>query len=204
MARILVLFAHPLLERSRVHSRMVNGLSEIPNLTFRDLYETYPDFDVDIALEKKYLVDHDIIVWQHPLYWYSVPPLLKQWIDLVLEHGWAYGTEGKALKDKWLIQAISAGAGKDAYMRSGYNRYSIREFLVPFEQTAILCNMHYIAPYVVSGSHRLEEADIQKAADKYHDLLRRLSADEYTLNDLKKVEYLNGLLPHKTQMTDGR
>ena len=64
-------------------------------VTFHDLYELYPDFDVQVEQEQELLISHDMIILQHPFYWYSCPPLLKQWIDLVLEHGWAYGKEGE-------------------------------------------------------------------------------------------------------------
>ena len=100
---ILVLFAHPAFERSRVHRRLVDAVAELPGITFHDLYEAYPDFDVDVRREQKLLLEHDLVVLQHPFFWYSTPPLVKQWEDLVLEHGWAYGTGGNALHGKRLL-----------------------------------------------------------------------------------------------------
>ena len=98
--RVLILFAHPALEKSRVNRRLSAAVSSLPGVTFHDLYEAYPDFDVDVRREQELLGSHDLVVLQHPFFWYSIPPLLKQWIDLVLEHGWAYGSEGKALVGK--------------------------------------------------------------------------------------------------------
>ena len=94
MARVLILFAHPSLERSRVHRRLLRALPDVPEVTLHDLYEAYPRLDIDIAREQSLLLEHDVIVFQHPFYWYSTPPILKQWQDLVLEHGWAYGSKG--------------------------------------------------------------------------------------------------------------
>ena len=100
MSQILVLFAHPVLEKSRVQHSLLQAVSDLENVTVNDLYERYPDFDIDVRKEKKLLLAHDIIIWQHPFYWYSSPALLKQWQDLVLEHGWAYGKNGTALAGK--------------------------------------------------------------------------------------------------------
>src|SRR5687767_1197669 len=96
--RVLIIFAHPRFEKSRANNALVGALRGIDGVTFHDLYERYPDFNVDLEFEKQLLLDHDVIIWHHPFYWYSAPPLLKQWIDIVLEFGWAYGPGGVALK----------------------------------------------------------------------------------------------------------
>ena len=92
--KVLIIFSHPRFERSINNSILVQSVPKLPDITFHDLYEKYPDFNIDIESEKNLLSDHNIIIWQHPFYWYSSPPLLKQWIDLVLEFGWAYGPGG--------------------------------------------------------------------------------------------------------------
>jgi len=95
MPGVLVLFAHPALEKSRVNRRLAAAVADLPGVTLHDLYEAYPDFDVDVKREQDLLVAHDVLVVQHPFYWYSTPALVKQWEDLVLEHGWAYGTAAR-------------------------------------------------------------------------------------------------------------
>ena len=89
MPRILVLFAHPRLERSRANRALLKRFPEHRDIPFRDLYQLYPDFNIDVTKEQDLLAAHDIVVLHHPLYWYSIPPLLKQWIDLVYAFGWA-------------------------------------------------------------------------------------------------------------------
>src|SRR5688572_1463979 len=128
MAKVLVLFAHPLLEKSRIHSRLAAAAKKVPGVTFHDLYEVYPDFEIDIHEEKALLLEHDIIVLQHPFYWYSAPPIIKQWLDLVLEYGWAYGRGGVALTGKFALQVISAGGKKELYSADGKNRFTFRQF----------------------------------------------------------------------------
>ncbi len=146
MARILIHFAHPALEKSRVNRRLLSEAQSIPGITVNDLYELYPTFDIDIRREQALLVEHDLIVLQHPFFWYSTPALVKQWEDLVLEHGWAYGSQGHALRGKRMLSIISTGGRADAYRHEGYNRFTMRELLSPIEQTAFLCGMDYLPP----------------------------------------------------------
>ena len=87
MNRILIIFAHPALEKSRVQYRLLQAAQSVAKVTIHDLYEHYPDFNIDISHEQQLLREHDIILFQHPFYWYSSPALLKEWQDLVLEYG---------------------------------------------------------------------------------------------------------------------
>ncbi len=155
MRRILVLFAHPVLERSRVNRRLMEGVRDLDGVTVHDLYEHYPTLAIDVAREQALVDEHDVLVLQHPFYWYSAPAIIKEWLDLVLEHGWAYGKGGDALRGKLMFNAISTGGVEDAYRREGYNRFTIRELLAPFDQTAHLCGMTYLAPFVVHAALRI-------------------------------------------------
>jgi glutathione-regulated potassium-efflux system ancillary protein KefG len=194
MAKILVLFAHPRYENSMVQQRLSMAAQRLPGVTFHDLYEHYPDFDIQVEREQDLLTSHDIIILQHPFYWYSCPPLMKQWIDLVLEHGWAYGKDGKSLEGKKMFNAISTGGRLEAYQPGGFNRFTIAQFLAPFDQTARLCNMQYYPPFVIHGTHRATAGDLEKAAEDYRKLLEGLVADTFSGNDISKATYLNELI----------
>ena len=170
-SRVLILFAHPAYEKSRVHRQLTAAVRTLPNVTFHDLYEAYPDQDIDVPREQALLAAHDVIVFQHPFYWYSVPPLLKQWMDLVLEHGWAYGSTGRALEGKVLQVAMTAGGREMAYGPEGFNRFTFREFLIPVEATARLCRMEFREPWVRAGTHAMTPAETQRAAADYAALI---------------------------------
>ncbi len=174
MAKVLILFAHPVLEKSRVHANLVKAAKKISGITFHDLYEAYPDFDIDVDEEKTLLLSHDIIILQHPFYWYSAPPIIKQWLDLVLEYGWAYGKGGAALTGKNVLQIISSGGSAEVYRHDGRNRFTYREFLAPFDQSFNLCHMNYLSPFVISGTHKLSLEEIADAVEKYSVLLEGL------------------------------
>ena len=195
MAKVLVLFAHPMLEKSVTQIELIKSIKDLPAVTFHDLYQLYPEYDIDVDREQRLLVSHDIIIWQFPFYWYSCPPLLKQWIDLVLEHGWAYGKDGNNLKDKWLFNAISTGGPQFGYQEGGFNKYSLNQFLAPFEQTATLCKMLYLPPFVMHGTHRASGEERKIYADNYKQLLIGLTQGRFTADQMKKVTYLNELIP---------
>src|SRR5262249_14316575 len=126
MRRILILFAHPVLERSRVNRRLLSAVRDLPGVTVHDLYDAYPTLYIDAKRAQRLLLEHDVIVFQHPFYWYSTPAILKEWQDLVLEHGWAYGRSGTQLRGKITLNAITTGGPETAYGRGGYNRFTIR------------------------------------------------------------------------------
>lgn len=196
MRRVLVLFAHPVLERSRVNKRLVAAIRDLPDVTVHDLYEAYPTMGIDVAREQALLAEHDAIVFQHPFYWYSVPALLKEWQDLVLQHGWAYGPGGKALSGKVTLNAISTGGPAAAYQRGGYNRFTVRELLAPWEQTANLCQMRFLAPYVVHAALRVvDDDDLADRREGYRQLIEALRDDRLDLERAERAQNLADELP---------
>lgn len=193
--QVLVLLAHPALQRSRVNAALVAAIRDLDGVTVHDLYERYPDFDIDVRAEQALLAAHRVIVWQHPFYWYSTPALLKEWQDLVLEFGWAYGPEGKALRGKWFVQAITTGGRAEAYQPEGFNRHSLRELVSPATQTARLCGMVPLPPFAVHGTHRLEPAEIQAAAQRYRALILALRDQRLDPAAVADLPLLNDAVP---------
>jgi glutathione-regulated potassium-efflux system ancillary protein KefG len=190
MNRILILFAHPRYEKSRINRSLLEPLAGSDGTTIHDLYEHYPDFNIDVESEKSLLLEHDIIIWQHPLYMYSSPAMMKQWIDMVLEFGWAHGAGVDNLKGKVAFNAVTAGGTRESYGRAGFNRYSMQEFLYPFEQTARLCKMEYLPPFAVQGTYRLSEAELSWYAALYKAMLDHLSHHGIS-EDMHKKAYMN-------------
>lgn len=191
--KILVLFFHPRFEDSKANKALVGAISQDASLTFRDVYERYPDFDINVHEEQQLLLNHDIIVWQHPFYWYSCPPLMKQWLDLVLEHGWAYGKGGTQLKGKWFINAMTSGGNFEVYQKGGRNNFTYRELLSPFEQTVNLCQGIYLPPFIVPGAPKLSTSEMETYATLYSQLLEGLQGDYLNADDLTPYAYFNDL-----------
>ena len=188
---VLVLFAHPALRKSRVNRRLVEAARGLDGVVVNDLYQQYPDFDIDVAREQRLLLDHDVVVFQHPFYWYSTPAILKEWQDLVLEHGWAYGQDGHALEGKTLLNVVSTGGPKEAYSEDGANRFTMRQLLAPIEQTARLCGMTYLPPFVVHGTHALTREGIDREAADYRRLLEGLQDRRLMVGRAARLDRLN-------------
>ena len=156
-----------------------------------DLYEVYPSFNISAKNEQKLLLEHDAIVFQHPFYWYSVPAILKEWQDIVLQHGWAYGAGGTQLSGKITFNAMTTGGPEQAYGKAGWNNFSLRQFLAPWEQTANLCKMRYLAPFAVHSALQYASAsELTPQLDAYKALLSALVEDRLDLDLAAKAEKL--------------
>jgi glutathione-regulated potassium-efflux system ancillary protein KefG len=182
-ARILLNLFHPTFEYSRGNKVLVEAVHKLPNLTLRNLYQEYPDFKIDVKAEQKFLLEHDVLVFQHPFRWYSCPALLKEWLDKVLEHGFAYPPGvGEQLKEKRWLSVVTTGGTQEAYRSGGHNNYTMSELLRPFQQTAQLCGLRWLAPFVV---HRvlpetmqgISDEALQQAAQEYLALLESCSIE---------------------------
>jgi glutathione-regulated potassium-efflux system ancillary protein KefG len=173
--RILILFGHPAIHKSVVNRAMLDAIQTLPGLVVHDLYQAYPDGVIDVEREQLLLESADVVVLQHPFYWYSFPSIFKEWIDLVLQYGYAYGPGGDKLKGKYWINATTAGGPAAAYHKDGYNRFTIRQLLAPVEQTAFLCGMKFLPPFVAHGSLRMDrKTQLPIVCRAYSNLIRKL------------------------------
>ena len=180
MAKLIVYYAHPGNKYSHANAAMVERASDVDGITFVDLYAQYPRFDINIDREQQRLLDHDVILFQFPMFWYSTPALVKEWQDLVLEHGFAYGAGGDRLQGKSMMLAVTAAGDRAAYSENGYQHYPIRTFLTPLERTAKLCHMNFIAPYVLFGSLRAtEDGRLAEHVMRYGELLESIRDDQF-------------------------
>lgn len=192
--KIAILVFHPVLHKSRVNKMLLRAVEKMNGVQCRIMYDLYPDFQIDIREEQEILLKHDIIVWQHPLYWYSSPSLLKEWLDLVLEHGFAYGREGRALEGKTVMSAVTSGGRRETYGSEQGVKFTIRELLAPFEQTVNLCRMRYLPPFVTHGTHLLSEQQIEQVARKYAQILEGLREGDLPEKELVQCEYISDLI----------
>ena len=182
MKKILVLFAHPRTDRSECNVVLAEAARRVEAVTFVDLYAEYPTFEIDVEREQARLVEHDVLVFQHPVYWYSSPAILKEWQDIVLEYGFAYGTEGRALEGKLFFNAVTAGGNREVYSPEGAYQCELRDFFLPFDQSMRLCHMKTLPPFVLfSAGHSIDEGRLEPQARDYERLLRALADDRVDL-----------------------
>ncbi|WP_413807212.1 NAD(P)H-dependent oxidoreductase [Streptomyces sp. OE57] len=169
--RTLLVLAHPDLAASRVNAALAEAARPVENVTLHDLYAAYPDLRIDVEREQRLLLEHDRIVLQFPFYWYSAPPLLKKWLDEVFLRGFAYGSGGTSLRGKSLLIATSAGSTEEQYRPGGAHPYPVVDLLNSFDATANITGMRYEEPFIVHGTHGLDDARLAAYQDHYRELL---------------------------------
>lgn len=170
--RVLFVLAHPRLAKSRANRRIAERVRSLERMHFLDLYAEFADFALDpysVRRQQDLLRNHDVLFIQHPLYWYSMPPLLKLWLDEVFVSGFAYGKGEMALKGKTMQLSLTTGGGPEAYSPAGFHGHHFEEFLYPWRQTAKLMEMKFAEPIVLHAAVRSSEDDLLIHAEKVRD-----------------------------------
>jgi glutathione-regulated potassium-efflux system ancillary protein KefF len=164
---ILLVYAHPHHSASVTHRALLDAVDDLPGVRVHALYDRYPDFSIDGDAERELLVAADLVVWQHPVYWYSPPALLKLWFETVLARGFAYGEGGDRLAGKECLWVASTGAPEEGYTPTGAHGHRFESFVPAVRQTAQFCGMRWLDPIVVHGARRVDRAQLARHADAY-------------------------------------
>jgi glutathione-regulated potassium-efflux system ancillary protein KefF len=179
MADVLVLVAHPDIARSRINRALAAQARLLPPeaVEVRDLYALYPDFVIDIEAEQAALAAARTVVWVHPVQWYSMPALMKLWMDDVLAFRWAYGPGGRALVGKCVWLVVSTGGTETSYQEVGSNGHPFASFLPAYRQTAELVGMRFLEPEVFHGAHKAGAQAVHAHAHAFAQRLLALAAE---------------------------
>ena len=169
--KILNLVFHPDLLQSRVNKTWKKQLEDSGKIaTSRDICAEYPDFDIDVETEQRLLLDHDRILLQFPIYWWSMTPLLKKWLDDVFQYEFAYGKAGDKLKGKDLQIICSAGGQARNY--NGFHMFAtVPEILKPFQLAANLARMNYAVPMYMFNADACSDDEVKRFGEKWVELI---------------------------------
>lgn len=146
MKNILVLLCHPDIENSQINKSIAAHLNEKDNVTLVDLYKEYSNTEINVKQEQQRLIEHDVIIFLFPFFWYSTPPLLKAWQDNVFEYGFAYGSKGNKLHGKIFFNIISTGSSFERYNNENGK---IDDFLIPLHAAITDTGMKIKSPIVL-------------------------------------------------------
>ncbi|MBE0497323.1 MAG: NAD(P)H-dependent oxidoreductase [Campylobacterales bacterium] len=187
MKKTLVVLAHPGMETSRLNKALIEAIKDEAHVTVHDIYALYGTADaIDVKKEQEFLLAHERLVFQFPLYWFSTPSLLKDWQDRVLEYGFAYGSEGNKLANKEFKLAITVGSPEYAYQAGSYVHASLSEILKPLQTTALFTQMIYTQPFTVHRALKISDAELAQKALEYKVMLQ---SEDWSTSLLK---YLQG------------
>ena len=170
-AKIVVYFAHLAVEQSVINRALCDAVRDLPHVDFRDLHELYPDFFIDAPAEQAILRAADLVVFQHPIYWYAAPAIFKHFLDTVWWRGFAYGPGGTALRGKDFLLVASTGALEEEYQPGGIHEHPFKDLILPIEQTARFCGMRFLPPLVLHGGHSLPKEVVAEHAARYRGFL---------------------------------
>jgi NAD(P)H dehydrogenase (quinone) len=156
-----------------------DDFTELYNEDFFDLQKEQSmalqnhSFSEDIIIEHQLLSEADLIIFQFPLWWESMPALMKGYIDRVFSMGWAYGG-GKALAGKNFLVSTTTGAPDFVWIPE--NRWTIKDVLKHlFTGTFGLCGMQSLEPFIAYGAKRMSEGDKNMTFEKYKNYLKEIT-----------------------------
>jgi len=182
MTKTLVLLFHPDMARSKTNSALARAAAKIATVEvvhMQAIHSNRLDFIFDGEREAARLLAADRIVLQFPMQWYSTPPLLKAWQDVVLTRMFyvAYDAEGRKLEGTPLIVAATVGNVPDTYRPGGANLFSMDDLFAPLKATANRCGLRWAKPFLVYRADKLTSEELESAADAYGDALSRWIAE---------------------------
>lgn len=141
----------------------------------------------DVKREIEKLLWADVLILQFPLWWFSMPAILKGWVDRVFAYGFAYGVgehsdkrwgdrygEG-TLAGKRAMLIVTAGGWQEHYSARGING-PIEDLLFPINH-GILYYPGYdvLPPFVVYKADKLGEAGFEAIAERLRERMRTLA-----------------------------
>jgi len=142
MKNVVIISGHPDLKNSLSNKTILDEIAtKCPQAEIRNLCELYPDYKFDIKAEQAALEKADIIIFQYPMNWYGVPGLLKLYIDKVMEHGWAYGSQSTALAGKSFLISLTTGVPEAGFSAGGFVGHTVEELAFPVVKFAEMAKM---------------------------------------------------------------
>lgn len=142
----------------------------------------------DVRAEHDKLIWADALILQFPLWWYTMPAILKGWVDRVYAYGLAYGVgehsdrhwgdrfgEG-TFAGKRAMLIVTTGGWAEHYAERGVNG-PIDDLLFPINH-GILYYPGYdvLPPFVAYRVDRLDEAGFQRLAGSLRERMRTLAS----------------------------
>lgn len=169
--KTLIIVSHPEIDESGSQQYLKEALSDTAEVTYHHLESTYPAGKIDIKQEQELLQNHDRIILQFPLYWYSSPPMLKHWLDEVLTENFAYGFGGNKLKGKELGLVLVIGMPEKEYQVGGREGFSLSALTTPYQAMAKKTQMHFLKPFLIFQFHYMEEIEKMRMLIAYQQYL---------------------------------
>ncbi|TRM10598.1 NAD(P)H-dependent oxidoreductase [Lentibacillus cibarius] len=187
--RTLLIVSHPDILESRSQQYFLTSIQDSEAVTIHHLEGQYPDGKIDVEKEQALLWQHDRVIFQFPLYWYSSPPLLKYWQDMVLEDGFAYGNK-HVLAGKEFGLVIMIGVPRKEYQAGGNELFSISELTKPYQAMANKVGMTYMKPLPIFQFAYMDDDQKMDILTEYWQKLTMANDDSLQARETWMIEQL--------------
>lgn len=141
----------------------------------------------DVTSEQQKLLAADTVIFHFPLWWFSMPAILKGWVDRVFAYGLAYGYKDEGnryrygdggLKGKRAILSVTVGGPEIDYSPRGING-PLEQLLFPITHgTLFFSGMDVLPTHAVYGTGRITAADVDAAKVAWCSRLDHLFEEE--------------------------
>ena len=172
MKKTLVLFAHPYFEHSTTNVRLLECYENMQNVTFRDLYEDYPDFHIHTFRERKRIVNYERIIFHFPIIWFGLPPLLKLWIDEVFDMRWISEGDQNILSGKDALIITSVGGSESNYTKEGKYKTSAEDLLTGLRVSLDINNIELKGTHIIYNADNLDDNQLDISCRELSEILK--------------------------------
>lgn len=145
--KTLVLVSHPKATASATQTFLKTSADYLDNVTWRSIDDLYSANQINIVDEQKRLRAFDRIIFQFPMYWYTSPASLKQYMDDVFTRKFIVAKHW--LKNKELGLVITLGDSLADFQAGGREQFTISELMKPFEAFANKAGMVYLKSFII-------------------------------------------------------
>lgn len=125
----------------------------------------------DILEEQEKLKACDLLLLQFPMWWFSMPAILKGWVDRVMTMGFAYGSETwydqGGMRGKRAMLALTAPGPESSYLEGGIHG-SMEDLLFPIQHGILhFCGFEVLKPFVAWSPNHLDEPARKAVLERY-------------------------------------
>lgn len=139
-------------------------------------------FSAEIEAEQQKLEWCDLMIWQFPLWWFTVPGILKGWVDRVFAMGRVYGNgrfyDAGVLKGKKAVLSLTTGSPEESYLKDALHG-DLYGILKPIHRGMLeFTGFSVLSPQVVYGPVRLTPEEREAALVDWSDRLKGIFAEQ--------------------------
>lgn len=135
---------------------------------------------MDIQEEIERIAWADLLIFQFPLWWSSMPAILKGWFDRVFVQGFVVDIGAGAVYERGLLRGkkgmlvVTTGSPEPMYAPGGIHG-DLRRHLSVIEHNILeFCGIEVLPPFLIYGVPSMTEGERQRVLEEYGEILKRL------------------------------